>query len=273
MTTDYARTLRRQLVEAAAAEQAGRRHAPPLPRMRPFLVAAALLAAVLVAVSTVDLAEDERTVRPPEPERLSGRPLFDGTIEPGVRYATRVLRPGLSFVVADESWAAGDTDRAEALNLWRDPPNSVPARGFLWFTTAGPVVDPRTGREVPPPANLFGWLRRHPDLRTDGTGTMSVGGVRARYLDTTAAFTAAAQRPTGKLAERCALAFSGLDRRPIPCTLLAKGFAMPRGLQTRWIVMPHRDRPLVITIEGYKRRAFDDVVRASAPVLKSLRIR
>jgi hypothetical protein len=279
MTSQYVQALREQLVEAAAREAAPSRRRLVLPTLplRPLLAGVAFAAALVVALLVVP------TLGGPEPQpggdggQLAGRRLFGGSLEPDVRYAALGLRPQVSFRVGDDAWLAHDNELPAALFLerrrgLRGGGPQLPSRSAVVIGRIPTVSDPASGHEIPAPRDLLGWLAAHPDLRAGRAGSTTVAGRPARFLDTTAVFTAPVRRDL--VCERIFGQFNRDPQRPLrACTRLAQGVAMPRGMRTRWIVVGRTgSKPLVISVEGYGQRAFDEVLGPAQVIVHSLRI-
>lgn len=276
MTSEYIGALRAQLLEAAAREQ-DRRWPPRVAvRLRVLAVAAVAIAALVVGVSALDLRSDERVAKPPPPERLTGRPLFGGSLEPGVRYVTRKLDPQISFEVSDGTWFVRDATGSDSLALERRRGANTPGAetgplAYLFFERIVRVTDPGTGRAVAAPRDLLAWLRRHPDLRAGESGRTTVAGRPARFLETTVAFTRPAQRD--RVCEARLTTRSTDPNAPLPlCMKLTPDIGLPNGVRTRWIVLDVGGRPFMIEIEGWGKGPYDRVLGPAGRVLDSLQI-
>src|SRR5215213_2552100 len=117
---------------------------------RDQLVLGAVAAVVLAASSGV------KTAPRPTPTPAPDRPLFGGSLEPGVRYRTRTFFPTLSFVVADTEWMADASPGKVVLQrrIRTDSPGSeLPPRSSLSFRPTRP------GRPT-----LHERMQRRPDL-------------------------------------------------------------------------------------------------------------
>jgi hypothetical protein len=263
--------LREELVSAAEREQARR-----LPRLqvelRPLLLTAAAAAAlaliVVIAAGSLRTAPDDRgpIVAEPTPE---GRDLFGGTLEPDVRYRTTEFVPRLSFVVDDDQWSAVDTTLAEELRLarvTRGAPSPHPPRiQQLLFLRINEVADPSVrGLEASltaAPADLYEWLRGHPDLRVGPARPVTVAGVPGERFAVRVRF----DRPT-HLDPWCQ------QFTQVPCTFVAPGMNWPDGARLRMTVLHTEPQPLVIAEGGLTAADLAAVEKAARPVLDSLRI-
>jgi hypothetical protein len=190
-------------------------------------------------------------------EQLTGRPLFGGSLEPGQRYRTRRLQPGLSFVVQDGDWFARETQSRTLVVL---DGSTLPHRPmFLAFQRYRRVYDPdRPGHgfasTVPVPRDFTAWLVRHPDLAAGQPSPTRVAGVRGRQLD--------AVLTTGKPRHR-----HGLPECVEDCVALAPDAWFGQGWKVRFIVLDTRRAQLVITVEALPR----DFARFSARTLRVLK--
>ena len=211
--------------------------------------------------------EDERQAAEPTPE---GRPLFGGEIERGVRYRTRVFVPALSFVVGDGEWTVVDTSKPDALILdhgegFFDPEGERRPPGAIWSTRNLEVHDPAVrglGASVAPaPADLYAWMRAHPDLRVGRERPVTVGGVPGSAFAVTVRF----RRPTHDFPD-CRL------RHQVVCTALTPRMAFQDHTLLRVIVLRTEPEPLVILLEHFTRAGLRDLEEAAAPVLDSLQI-
>jgi hypothetical protein len=263
--------LREELVAAAEREQARR-----LPRLqvelRPLLLttAAAAVLALLVVVAAGSLRtapdDDRPTVTEPTPE---ARPLFGGTLQPGVRYETTEFVPRLSFVVDDDQWLAVDTTLAEELRLSRvtrgGPEPNPPRVRQLLFLRINEVADPSVrgleASRTAAPADLYEWLRDHPDLRVGPARPVTAAGVPGERFGIRVAF----DRPA-HVDPWC--------RRfeTVTCTYVAPGLNWPAGAHLRMTVLRTEPRPLVIAEGGLTAGDLAAVEKAARPVLESLRI-
>ena len=265
--------LREELVEAAERERERRMPRVALPGRQALLLAAAAAAAVAVvfvlALGGVSSDPSDRTpaARQQTPDI---RPLFGGTLEPGVRYETRAFVPTLSFVVAGDEWHTTATDQPDSVVLehgegWFDPEGDRRPAGSLSFSRMTDVYDPtepdRDDSLTSAPADLYGWLRAHPDLRVSRSEAVNVAGVPGEQFDVEVRF----DRPT----------------HPVPfcrqylqvtCTMLTPTVFVQDGTLMQITILQTEPDPLVITATHFTRAGLQDVEEASAPVLESLRI-
>ncbi len=262
----FVTTLRDQLVDAAAREAPARRR-PRLPVWRIAVAGVAAAAAVLLLVIAIaGLPRDDVPVDTPPPAADDGRPLFGGSLEANVRYRTPSLVPGASFVVPDDRWFVNDTTSTRSLILERRAGTRAPGGEsrpveFLALDRIARVVDPRSGREIPAPADLVAWLARHPDLRAGSPVRTSIAGSGATRIDTTVAFDRPAQP-----SEMCRRQFM------IECTVLAPLMHFANGSRVRWYVLDGGPEPFAITVIGFDRAAFRAALKRTRPILESLRI-
>jgi hypothetical protein len=182
-----------------------------------------------------------------------------------VRYRTREFVPALSFVVADTEWLVRDATSSNRLVLDRrrrtaQPGSEVPPRAFLTFSRISEVYDPRRRTEPLVVADLYAWMRRHPDLRVGRRAQVTVGGVPGESFHVTVRFT------------HPAIADPACRPAPIVCTAIAPDLSLPDGTRLRAIVLRTEPDPLVIALSGQTQRDLQAVERPAAPVLRSLRI-
>jgi hypothetical protein len=266
MSEDFVSGLREQLVAAAARERARRlpRPGPLSPATVVAAIAGALLATLVAVAVAGGLRGDPATERPrpAAAPSLSGRALFSGPLEPGVRYRTRVLFPVLSFAVADGDWLLRRPVSVDLLELERR--NGAPNQ-LLSFSRVTEVFWPggddlRSSR-APAPANLHGWLARHPDLRVGPPETVTIAGVPGQAFDVDVRFTRPAHADP-----RCRRAGLGV------CTRVSLTGSYPNGQRMRMIVLRTEPQPLTITMAGRSADDLAEVEAAADPVLASLRI-
>jgi hypothetical protein len=264
--------LRDELVAAAEREQT--RRLPRIERPGPRLVLTAAAAAVMAlavvlaisALNTRPLDDDPAVVAEPTPE---ARDLFGGTLEPDVRYRTRDFVPTLSFAVPDDLWYVEDTTRADALVLDRrrrlKPGEFGRQPGWLAFDRLAELHDPTVrglaASRIPAPADLYEWLRHHPDLRVGASESVTVANVPGRSFPVEVRFTRPAHSDPF-----CR------QRYLRTCTLLAPGVSFLNGTRLRIIILATEPQPLIVSIGGYSERALATVEKAAAPVLDTLRI-
>jgi hypothetical protein len=268
--TSFVDGLREELVAAAAREQARSGPRLHLPRLRPLVIATAGLALAAIVVIALagglrgNPAPVEHTAKPPAPK---GRPMFDGTLTPGVRYRTRAFVPALSFVVADDRWYVTETDATDSLVLQRvrrGGPEPLGPRSTLLFGHMREVYDPavrRPAARMKAPLDLHAWLREHPDLRVGAASPVTVAGVSGTSFPFEARFTRPAHRDPF-----CREHF----RRT--CTFIAPDLSLLNGMRLRLIVLRTGPEPLLILTVATAPAKLADVNRVAAPVLDSLRI-
>ena len=267
-------TLREQLVDAAEREQVRRlpRAPRPSPRLALGLVAVASLALIVaLAASALNTRAPDDEARPAVTPTPQGRDLFGGTLQSDVRYRTRVFRPQLSFVVADDSWMAVDTTLTDELALVRvrrggiPPGPEAPRIQQLIFLRVSQVADPSVRglatSQIAVPANLYGWLRDHPDLGVGPAQPTTVAGIRGERFDVLPQF----DRPA-HVDPWCR------QHQLVVCTYLAPGLNPPSGAHLRMTVLRTRPQPLVIVMAGMSAADVAAVERAATPILDSLRI-
>jgi len=267
--SDFVPALREQLVDAAA-RRVPRRRPQPRPQALALAGAAALLL-VLVALAALGGLQPEPRVadRPPAPAP-EGRELFGGGLQAGVRYRTGAFVPTLSFRVADDDWFVEDATGVD--HLWLDRRNRTgepggefaPVNG-LAFVRLAQVHEPGTRRLraslTTAPADLHGWLARHPDLRVGRRRAATVAGVPGTVFETSVSFARPAHRDPW-----CWEQFREV------CTLLAPGFAFPDGSRLRTYVLPAGTDPLLITLFALPGGDLDDLEAPAGRLLDSLRI-
>jgi len=264
--------LRDELVAAAEREQSRRMPRPVLPARATLLAAgaAAVLAMILViAVSSLSTVPDRdgRAVAVPTPD---ARPLFGGTLEPGVRYETRAFVPALSFVVADDGWHANETELSDSLLLeygeaWFDPAGERRPAGGLAFSRFTEVYDPSVrdleDSRMPAPPDLYAWLRAHPDLRVGRAEQVTVAGVPGRQFDVEVRF----DKPARPFPECQQL-------MQVTCTTLTPGVFIQDGTLLRMTILQTEPDPLVITLNHFTKAGLQQMEQVASPVLESLRI-
>jgi hypothetical protein len=271
--SEFVSALREQLVDAAEREQARRLPRPQQPSRRLVLglaVTGAMALIIVLAVGALNprLVEDaERPAATPTPE---GRDLFGGSIEPGVRYRTRAFVPALSFEVTGSHWHVVDTTQQDVLVLdhgegFFDPDGERRPPGELWFLRVPQVHDPAVrglrASVAPAPADLYAWMRAHPDLRVGARRPVTVGGVPGDSFAVTVRF----RRPTHDLPD-CR------TRHRVVCTALTPQMAFQDGTLLRVTVLRTEPEPLVIMVQHFTRAGLRQMEEAAAPVLKSLQI-
>jgi hypothetical protein len=234
---------------------------------RDQLVLGAAAAALLIAIVVFAASSGVRDTVAPAPTPAAGRPLFGGSLETAVRYRTRSFIPQLSFVVSDRDWLVQDASRTDYLRLDRrirsDTPGSeLPPRSWLTFSRITQVNDPRLRRRNPEAAlrNLYGWMKRHPDLVVGPAEPVTVDGIRGRSFHVTVRFSKPA-----RAAGAC---------RPLllVCTSIAPDRYYPDGTRLRTIILPLDDGPFVIDMQGQTQRDLDELEFPADAVVRSLRI-
>jgi hypothetical protein len=218
--------------------------------------AAALLVAIVVfaASSGVKRGPAEPTAAPTP---SSERPLFGGSLEPGVRYQTRAFTPPLSFVVGDTEWIVNDATQPDILVLERRvrtnrSGSEIPARSFVTFWRVNVVSDA---------ASVHDLLRRNPDLRVGPATPARAAGLEGEKFRVTVSFTRPA-RPSAAC-------------RPlmIRCTRVLPDRFFPDGVRMRTLELPMASGgPLVIDLLGLTQRDLEKLEVPAAEVLRTLRI-
>jgi hypothetical protein len=265
--------LREELVAAAEREQARRLPRIELPVRQTLLAAAAAAAValiVVIAAGSLSTKPDEDGPVVAEPTPGTVRELFGGELTPDVRYQTRVFRPTLSFIVADDEWRAAVTDRPETLLLehgegWFEPDGERRLPPALTFTYVREVYDPAVrglrASLTTAPLDLYGWLRDHPDLRVGPPRPVTVGHVPGERFSVEVRF----DRPTHPDPE-CR------RRLQVTCTALGPGGSLQDGTLLQMTILRTDPDPLVIIVDHFTRAGLRKMEEAAAPVLESLRI-
>jgi hypothetical protein len=218
--------------------------------------AAALLVAIVVFAASSGV-KNPQAPPTPQPTPASERPLFGGSLEPGVRYQTRAFAPPLSFVVGDTEWIVNDATGTDTLTLERrfrrnQPGSELPATGFVTFWRLNVVTDAPT---------VHGFLRRNSDLRVGPATPAQVAGIEGETFRVTVRFThpanpAAACRPL-----------------LIECTRVPPNRFFPNGARLHFFALPmDSGGPLVIDVLGRTQRDLDRLEAPAAEVLRTLRI-
>jgi DNA-directed RNA polymerase specialized sigma24 family protein len=263
--------LRKELVAASA------RGVPTyqLPSARAVLTTAAALAlaVILVVAFTGGRPDEPAPARPTaSPSASSGRQLFGGTLEPGVRYTVPSFVPALSFVVTDGEWYAGDA--SSTTNLLLERRNRVIGRPgserlpteLLNFARLTEVYDPArrglTASLIPAPADLRAWLSAHPDLRVGRSEPATVAGVPGETFPVVVEF----RRPAH------ADPFCRRPSGPPLCTAIAPGVLFLDDMRLRMTLVSVEPDPLLIVLMATPRGDLAELEAAAAPVLESLRI-
>jgi hypothetical protein len=194
------------------------------------------------------------------------RPLYGGTLEPGVRYGSVALVPSVSFSVGDKGWLAKATEGSDLVLLEREAGRDAagapnPARAGMSFSRLREVYDPATGKAVPAPADILGWLRAHPDIDAGRPRPVRLAGLDGQVLDLTFRFTKPALEEL-----MCR------DLQTARCTLLAPGEWHLNGAMERVYVLDSDPGPLVVAVEGFDAAAFRGAQAAAQPILDSLEV-
>lgn len=269
----FVEQLRDELVAAAEREQTRRLPRIALPARHAVLAATAAAVVtllVVLAVGGLGTTPDREAPVAADPTPDS-RPLFGGSLEPGVRYETRAFVPALSFVVADDGWHTSDTELSDSLLLeygevWFDPAGERRPAGGLAFSRFTEVYDPSVRGSLedsvrPAPTDLYAWLREHPDLRVGRAEQVTVAGVPGRQFDVEVRF------------DRPARPFPDCRRlMQVTCTTLTPGVFIQDGTLLRMTILQTEPDPLVITINHFTRAGLERMDEVAAPVLESLRI-
>jgi hypothetical protein len=228
-------------------------------------VAAAILVAIVAFAASGGVQSDTPPAPTPAPAPPRERPLFGGSLEPGVRYDSRAFVPKLSFVAADTEWLARDTTSADYLLLERrnrngQPGGEYPGRSWLAFSRVPVVYDPGRGSAIAAPADLYAWMRRHPDLEVGARGSAQVAHVPADTFTVRVRF----RRPA-VFAPTCIVLTNA-------CTAIAPNRSLVNGAQMRTIVLRTEPDPVVIDVVGLTRRDLEKVEAPAARVLRTLRV-
>lgn len=263
---DFRAVLRAELVEAAAHPLPRRPMARPQHRF--ILPLGAIAVAAAAAILAVVVLGRDHTPKPPPPAKhstLPGRPLFGGSLERGVRYRSRVMRPAISFVAGGLAWTATQAADADYVELVSGPagyqPKLDPPFYVLSFSRLAKVFDPASGATVPMPTDVAGLLRRNPDLRSGAPRQVTVAGRPATQLDFTVARRPAREDPVCR------------ERFRIRCAALGPLWSVRAGAALRILLVRTGDRqPLLITVAATRANRFAHGVRGAQPVLDSLRI-
>jgi hypothetical protein len=232
-------------------------------------VAAALLVGIVVfAASTTVTTQTERAT--PTATPASERDLFGGSLEARVRYSTRALQPPLSFVPGDSEWLARDTTSADYLLIERrnrtgQPGGEYPGRAWLVFSRLPTLYAPRrAGAVARAPADLYAWMRRHPDLEVGPRRDVVVAGIEGYVFPSHVRF--------GRRGEPTVFPAVCI-RLDVPCTAIAPNRALLKGSRMRTFVLDRPDPyPLVIDVIGLTRRDLADLEIPAGEVLRTLRV-
>jgi hypothetical protein len=271
MSRPFVSELRRELVDAAARRERRRLRLPAL-RLgrRPALaLAAAACAAIALAVVALPGGDQQRNQTSAAPG--SETPLFGGSLDPNVRYATRVQRPALSLQVDDDGWFVPDASEPSYLELQRVGPRAQSGQeavvGRLSFLRPAQVYDPNARGSVDAaladvPEDFLGWLRRHPDVRAGRPQPVSVAGLDGMQIDVTIAFSRPAledpecRRTVGRV-----------------CTAIAPFMTPVNGERARIMAFEVDGAPYVIGISAFDQRGLDALLPHAEAVLETLRVR
>jgi len=228
-------------------------------------VATALLVAIVVFAASTGGVEGGSATPTPTATPESQRDLFGGSLEPRVRFRTREFVPPLSFVVGDTEWLARDTTSADYVLIERrnrtgQPGGEYPGRSWLSFSRLPLVYETRHGTAIEAPADLYAWMRRHPDLDVGRREPATIAGVRGYVFTAHVGF----QRPA---------VFPAVCIRPdVPCTAIAPNRSLLKGawMETYVLRMPD-GLPLVIDVTGLRRRDLNEVEVPAGELLRTLR--
>jgi hypothetical protein len=223
---------------------------------RQQVVVGAVAAAVLVAIVAFAAAGSgvkHGTATPtPAPRERGDRPLFGGSLEPGVRYETRFFVPALSFAVADGDWLAQGTTQSDRVLLVRRRRTGAP----------GGEVDPRSylsfSRSPLPAIRLPDAMRADRHLDVGELLPATVAGLGAQ---------------TFRVGLRFKDPATGCAALMIVCSAIPPGRYLTPGTQIRRIVVRSDPEPVVIDLIGATRRDLDELEAPAAKVLVTLRIR
>jgi hypothetical protein len=236
-----------------------------------FGAVAAATAAIVVVLATGGLrdAPSHRGEVPAARPTPEGRELFGGTLEEGVRFRTQAFIPALSFVATGPDWEVRDATSPDILGITlrgrRTETGQEVPRGELVFARVTQVYDPKVkGLQrslTTAPADLYAWLRAHPDLRVGPEAPVTVEGVPGRRFDVTARFNRPAHEDP-----QCVL------RTLEVCTFLAPNVGMIDGDRARITILQTEPDPLIVFEVAYPTSTPAVVEKAAEPLLKSLRI-
>jgi hypothetical protein len=270
--SDFVTALREELVDAAERERSRRlpRLQAPAPRLVLAAVATAAMALIVLLAAgglSTRTGDDGHEAAEPTPE---ARELFGGTLERNVRYRTRAFIPALEFEVPESGWQTIDTARTHVLVLdygepYFEPDGKRRPPAALWFTRILQVNDPAVrglqASVTSAPADLYGWMRAHPDLRVGPAEPVTVAGVLGESFAVEVRF----KRPAHASPD-CRQRFL------VTCTVLTPEMAFQDHTLLRVTVLRTEPEPLVIMYEHFTRAGLRDLEEAAAPVLESLRI-
>ena len=181
--------------------------------------------------------------------------------------------PALSFVAAGPNWEAFEATREDTLGLnlraLSEDAGGLriegPPVGLLMVQRVPQVYDPSVRSLerslTDAPADLAAWLRAHPDLRVGPEKQVTIGGAPGTTFEATVRF----DRPA-HINPYCRTRFLRT------CTFLAPNGSLFRNDHVRLTVLDTELDPLVIAQVGGTRGQLDRVVKASEPLLETLRI-
>jgi hypothetical protein len=225
---------------------------------RDQVVMGAVAAAVLVAIVAFAAASGVKpqarpTPTPPPPAPRGDRPLFGGSLEPGVRYRTRAFVPALSFAVGDTEWIVDNTTLSDRLVLERrlrtgEPGGELDARSYLVFSHVEVAA-----------TELYGVMKRRPELDVGPRRPVLVAGVPGDRFDVTVHFS---RRPRGAACRPLLLI----------CTALAPNRYIADGARMRTTVLITDPDAFVIAVIGDTQRDLDKIEAPAADVLQTLEI-
>ena len=100
-----------------------------------------------------------------------------GSLDPGTYESGALFEPALRLTIDEPGWRALFAPDDDELALENEDGR------FLAFTRVTRVVDPKTGRDVPAPDDLTGWLSKHPTLQPTRSAPAAVGGASGKRVD------------------------------------------------------------------------------------------
>jgi hypothetical protein len=216
----------------------------------------AVAAAVLVAIVALTAAGGgvkhvTPTPTPAPPPERGDRPLFGGSLEPGVRYRTRAFVPALSFAVGDSEWIVDDATQPDRLLLIRRIRSGAP----------GGERDPRSylsfSRSPVPTGRLRAALRTNRGLLVGRPRPTVVAGVRAQRFSVALRFRDPA---------------TACRTLRLVCMMIPSGRYLTAGTRMRRTVLTTASGPLVIDLIGDTQRDLERIEAPAARVLLTLRI-
>ncbi|MCD5311689.1 hypothetical protein [Kineosporia babensis] len=197
----------------------GGKAAPPDPlRRKVFMVAAAVLAAVVAGLSIPAILSDE----PEEPE--------GETVVLGSHLAAPVALnlPEGAVATADESYVGV----------------KFSSGGWVLATVPEEVVLP-SGERAPMPLDPAGWLRSHPDVFVSGVRTVEIDGRTATQMDYRRSSMAEPQSRYARLPLFC-----GWKSQDLNNTSVYRSSSRPSGRECTQITNDARVRATFIPVEG-----------------------